>query len=164
MQIEKSNWFLINCFNWQCNWTELKCLAIFLIIDLKKKAITHLWQNGFNQASMAGASAGNVMKSHHHNKSIPHNELQGLISVCKLVTQIVTHNEKIRLLLFDFQYGEAGSLNYAGGFNFNENKMNMYGANNQTCSFAVLMFGLLTCPIPTLLKGNKRWLFFTFLL
>lgn len=109
-------------------------------------------QNSFNQSSIS-SGASNVMKSHHHNKSIPQNELQGLISVCKLVTQIVKYNEKIRLLLFDFQYGENGNLNYSG-FTFNENKMNIYNANNQTCSFAILMFGLLTCPIPTLLKGK----------
>ena len=104
-------------------------------------------QNQFNQ-SASGASG--VMK--HHNKSIPEKELQGLICVCKLVNQIVTYNEKIRVLLFDFQYGESNNLSYSG-FAFNENKMNMYNANNQSCSFSTLMFGLLTCPIPTLLKG-----------
>ena len=97
----------------------------------------------YSQSSVmaGGGSMSGAIKSHHqyHNKGIAQSELQGLISVCKLVTQIVKHNEKIRVFLFDFQYGD------------NVNKLNMY---NQSCSFSALMFGLLTCPIPALLKGE----------
>lgn len=118
-----------------------------------KQDLQHNQQNitGFNQ----GVSGGGA-KSLQHNKSIAQNELQGLVSVCRLVTQIVKYNEKIRMLLFDYQYGEGSGMNNYSGFSFGETKMiSNYNANNQSCSFAQLMFGLLTCRIPTMLKGNR---------
>lgn len=116
----------------------------FFRIDLQQNQL-NIQQQNLNNFNQPGGS----MKTHHHHKTIAQNELQGLISVCKLVTQIVTYNEKIRMLLFDFQYGETNNISYSG-FSFSENKI----YNNQSCSFPTLMFGLLTCPIPTLLKGE----------
>lgn len=45
------------------------------------------------------------------NKGIVQNELQGLISVCKLMNQIIKNNEKIRVSLFEFQYGDNSAMN-----------------------------------------------------
>lgn len=87
------------------------------------------------------------------NKGIVQNELQGLISVCKLMNQIIKYNEKIRVSLFEFQYGDNLNMNNysnAQSFSYGDKLNKLY----QPCSFPNLMFGLLTCPIPTLLKGE----------
>jgi hypothetical protein len=91
------------------------------------------------------------LKTNYHQqfKGIAQNELQGLILVCKLVTQIIKYNEKIRVFLYDFQYGSSVNANNSVMI---EKPLNMY--TNQFHSFASLMFGLLTCPIPTTLKVN----------
>ncbi len=87
------------------------------------------------------------------NKGIVQNELQGLISVCKLMNQIIKNNEKIRVALFELQYGENSVMNnYSNvpAFSYGDKLNKLY----QPCSFPNLMFGLLTCPIPTALKGE----------
>ena len=30
------DWFLTNYYNWSCNWTNLKSLVMYLVIDIKK--------------------------------------------------------------------------------------------------------------------------------
>jgi hypothetical protein len=61
-----------------------------------------------NTASTSAVAGCPVpMKSLHHNKSIGQAELQGLVSVCRLVANIVRHNETIRQLLFDYQYADS---------------------------------------------------------
>lgn len=93
----------------------------------------------------------NQSKTHALNKGIVQNELQGLVSVCKLMNQIIKYNEKIRISLFEFQYGEnANVTNYSTATAFSYGDKLKY----QSCSFSNLMFGLLTCPIPTVLKGE----------
>lgn len=89
------------------------------------------------------------IKNFNHNKSIAQNELQNQSAQNELIDYDV--NENIRLLLFEHQYGETNQ-----NYSFGETKMNNYTglANNQSCSFATLMFGLLTCLIPTVLKGE----------
>lgn len=82
------------------------------------------------------------------SKGMVHNELQGLVGVCRLLNQIMKHNEKIRLTLFEIQCGSDAysSSQYASAYG-DKLKYN-------SCSFSNLMFGLVTCPIPMLLKGE----------
>ncbi len=53
------------------------------------------------------------MKNLHHNKSIGQAELQGLVSVCRLVANIMQYNDNIRQLLFDYQYADSNQA-YSG--------------------------------------------------
>lgn len=80
-----------------------------------------------------------------HNKGITQQELQGLISVTKLVRQIALYNEKARFALCEYQKTEQSlitSYGNSGGMNGSENNL------------PTILFGLLTCSIPISLKGE----------
>ena len=88
------------------------------------------------------------------NKGITQAELQGLISVIRLVNQIAVYSEKARIALCEFHRAEsttsASISNYGLG--------NMAETSNSH-SLPVIMFGLLSCSIPINLKGFSNILF-----
>lgn len=80
-----------------------------------------------------------------HNKGITQQELQGLISVTKLVTQIAFYNEKARITLCEYHRGETSLM---------QSFSNPTGLQSSESNLPSIMFGLLTCSIPISLKGE----------
>lgn len=79
--------------------------------------------------------------------AITQQELQGLISVTKLVRHIAFYNEKARIALCEYQRGTTTTGNDM------TSSFNTSLASNDN-NLPTLMFGLLTCSIPVSLKGE----------
>ncbi len=99
---------------------------------------------GYNNPSSA-AMLSQPMK---FTKGITQQELQGLISVTKLVNQIAFHSEKSRMALCEFH---RGSNEYTSNFNAS---LNVSATDSSVYSLPSLMFGLVSSSIPTQLKGE----------
>lgn len=90
---------------------------------------------------------GQIRSQYNYSKGITQLELQGLISVIKLVNQIAFYSEKARIALCEFQRSDSASNNVYSTMGLTNSDGNLY-------SLPVLMFGLLSCSIPTSLKGE----------
>ena len=97
----------------------------------------------FTQKSTTSASTPSLIRN---IRTITQQELHALILVTKLVNQIALHSEKSRIALCEFQRFNDTSLNTTS------NLLTSY--HNSANSLPILMFGLLTCPIPVNLKGE----------
>jgi len=83
------------------------------------------------------------------NKGITQSELQGLISVVRLVNQIALHSEKARIALCEFHRSDPSN-----SVNMTNYGMNNIVETNNSQSLSVIMFGLVGCSIPISLKGK----------
>ena len=86
------------------------------------------------------------------NKGITQAELQGLISVIRLVNQIALNSEKARIALYEFHRSDSA----------NPANITSYGLNNlaetsNSYTLPVIMFGLIGCSIPITLKGKQNF-------
>jgi hypothetical protein len=84
------------------------------------------------------------------NKGITQQELQGLISVVKLVNQIALSSEKARLALCEYQRG--GSMSSSSTTDMTAMFAGTSAGGEQ--NLLTIMFGLVTCPIAISLKGE----------
>ena len=110
---------------------------------------TDLNQPSANQISAHQSASYNypINNQLRTNKGITQQELQGLLSVIKLVNQIALSSEKARMALCEYQRGNNESLISS----FNNTGSNL---DNNGNSLQYLLFGLLSCPIPIILKGE----------
>ena len=97
----------------------------------------------FTQKSTPGSTQASLIKN---IRIITQQELQALILVTKLVNQIALYSEKSRIALCEFQRLHDSAINTSTNI--------LTSHCNNTNSLPILMFGLLTCPIPVNLKGE----------
>ena len=95
------------------------------------------------KSTQTAASTPSIIRS---LRTITQQELHALILVTKLVNQIALHSEKSRIALCEFQRFNDSTLNNTS------NLLTSY--HNSANSLPIIMFGLLTCPIPVNLKGE----------
>jgi nuclear pore complex protein Nup205 len=110
---------------------------------------TDLNQSSNNQISTHQSNSLNypINNQLRTNRGITQQELQGLLSVIRLVTQISASSEKARMALCEYQRANNDSLINS----FNNTASNLDSNGN---SLQFLLFGLLNCPIPIILKGE----------
>ncbi len=97
----------------------------------------------FSQKSTQAASTPALIRN---LRTITQQELQALVLVTKLVNQIAFYSEKSRIALCEFQRFNDSALNATPTI--------LTSYHSTASSLPILMFGLLTCPIPVNLKGE----------